>query len=149
MGFFCRGSESENTRGLLRSLEFEYSSNGFDDDLPYYHHFEEGGPPLLIVPYALDCNDMKFFHPNGFVTADSFVRYVRDGIRVLLREGERGQPKLLNIGFHLRITGRPSRFAAVEGILEHLAGLGTDVWVATRQDIGRCFSLQCPPVASG
>ena len=145
VGFFCRGSESEHTRGLLCELGFAYGSNGFDDDLPYYHRFEDGRDPLLILPYALDCNDMKFFHPNGFVTADDFVRYVRDGIDVLLREGERGTPKLLNVGFHLRITGRPSRFAAVERIFEQLASLGSDVWVATRQDIGRCFREQHPP----
>ena len=149
VGFFCRGSESPDTRRLLRDLGFEYSSNGFDDDLPYYHHFPDGGEPLLIVPYALDCNDMKFFHPNGFVTADAFVRYVRDGVEVLLAEAARGKPKMLNIGFHLRITGRPSRFAAVEGILDYLSGLGDDVWIASRQEIGRCFAGQVPPSGAG
>lgn len=145
VGFFCRGSESPYTRNLLSDLNFEYCSNGFDDDLPYYHYPENGREPLLIVPYALDCNDMKFFHPNGFVTADEFVRYVRDGVEVLFGEAERGCPKMLNIGFHLRITGRPSRFAAVQGILDYLSGLGDDVWIATRQDIGRNFAAQIPP----
>jgi len=145
VGFFCRGSESPRTREILSDMSFEYCSNGFDDDLPYYHHFEGGREPLLIVPYALDCNDMKFFHPNGFVTADEFVCYVRDGVGVLLDEAERGSRKMLNVGFHLRITGRPSRFAAVERILDYLTGLGDDVWIATRQDIGRNFSAQFPP----
>src|SRR5260370_319783 len=68
MGFFCRGSESRETRALLRDLGFTYASNGFDDDLPYW---DKADPrrPLLVVPYALDSNDMKFFHPNGFVQA--------------------------------------------------------------------------------
>jgi hypothetical protein len=64
---------------------------------------------------------------------------------VLLGEAERGYPKMLNIGFHLRITGRPSRFAAVERILDYLTGLGEDIWIATRQDIGRNFCAQFPP----
>ena len=144
-GFFCRGSESPNTRELLSDLGFEYASNAFDDDLPYYHRFADGQDPLLILPYALDCNDMKYFHPNGFVTADEFIRYVRDGVGVLLAEGEYGCPKMLNIGLHLRISGRPSRFAGVLGILKFLSGLGDDVWIATRQEIGRCFRAQFPP----
>ena len=144
VGFFCRGSESLHTRKILSDLGFEYASNGLDDDLPYYHHFDDGREPLLVVPYALDCNDMKFFHPNGFVTADEFIRYVRNGVDVLLKEGERGFPKLLNIGLHLRISGRPSRFAAVEGILKYLTGLGDAVWIAHREDIANCFREQFP-----
>jgi hypothetical protein len=92
---------------------------------------------------------MKFFHPNGFVTADEFIRYVRNGVDVLLEEGERGFPKLLNIGLHLRISGRPSRFAAVQGILDYLTGLGDDVWIATRQEIGRSFQSQFPSQTGG
>ena len=149
VGFFCRGSESIHTRALLQELGFDYNSNGFDDDLPYYHRFGDGRSPLLMLPYALDCNDMKFFHPNGFVTADEFVRYVKDGVDVLVREGEQDRPKLLNIGFHLRISGRPSRFAAVERILEHLSTMGDRVWVATREDIANCFRTQHPPTANG
>ena len=144
-GFFCRGSESPHTREILSDLGFVYANNGFDDDLPYYHRFEDGRDPLLVVPYALDCNDMKFFHPNGFVTAGEFVRYVRDGASVLLEEGRRGRPRMLNIGLHLRICGRPSRFAAVEGILEYLKGLGDEVWIATRRDIADRFRAQHPP----
>ena len=148
VGFFCRGSERPHTREILSDLGFEYASNGLDDDLPYYHHFDDGREPLLVVPYALDCNDMKFFHPNGFVTADEFIRYVRDGVDVLLKEGEHGFPKLLNIGLHLRITGRPSRFAAVEGILKYLTGLGDAVWIARRQDIANCFREQFPATSN-
>jgi hypothetical protein len=123
--------------------------NAFDDDLPYYHRFADGQEPLLILPYVLDCNDMKYFHPNGFVTMDEFIRYVRDGVGVLLAEGERGHPKMLNIDLHLRISGRPSRFAGVQGILEYLSGLGDEVWTATRQEIGRCFRAQFPPLENG
>ena len=108
MGFFSRGSESAWTRKILRDLGFTYASNAFDDDLPYWDRHDPGRP-LLILPYALDSNDMKFFHPNAFVNADDLVTYVRDALEVLVAEGEAGHPRLLNIGWHLRIAGRPGR----------------------------------------
>jgi peptidoglycan/xylan/chitin deacetylase (PgdA/CDA1 family) len=133
-GFFCRGSPSVHTRALLAELGFAYDSNAFDDDLPYWDAAVPGGP-MLVLPYALDTNDMKFFHPNGFVRPGEFAAYVDAALEQLLEEGERGAPKLLNIGFHLRICGRPARFRAVEAILARLAGLGPRVWVARRIDI--------------
>lgn len=144
-GFFCRGSESIHTRKLLGDLGFEYNSNAFDDDLPYYDH-DAGAQPLLILPYSLDSNDMKFFHPNGFARSAEFVDYVIDALDVLIEEGRRGAPKLLNIGLHLRITGRPGRFAAVEAILNHLDGLGEQIWVAPRLEIARHFKAHYPPL---
>ena len=147
-GFFCRGSQSVHTRQLLRELEFEYDSNAFDDDIPYYDHAIEGDP-MLILPYALDSNDMKFFHPNGFSRAQELVDYVKDALDVLIDEGKRGSPKMLNIGLHLRISGRPARFAAVKGILKHLKDLGDDIWVARRIDIARHFRKSHPPLIKG
>jgi peptidoglycan/xylan/chitin deacetylase (PgdA/CDA1 family) len=129
VGFFCRGSASPWTRGLLAKHGYLYDSNAFDDDLPYW----DAG--LLVLPYALDCNDMKFFHPNGFVLPDQFVAYAEAAMDQLIEEGERGVPKLLNIGLHLRICGRPARFRAVEGILRALRARGDAVWVARRRDI--------------
>ncbi len=144
LGFFCRGSESAHTRGLLTELGFEYDSNAFDDDLPYYDTSVAGGP-LLIVPYALDANDMKFFHPyNTFSGPGPFVDYLKAGLDVLIEEGRRGVPKLFNIGLHLRISGRPARFAAVTALLRHLDSLGDAVWVARRIDIARHFRAQYP-----
>jgi peptidoglycan/xylan/chitin deacetylase (PgdA/CDA1 family) len=132
-GFFCRGAESPWTRRLLAERGYLYTSNAFDDDLPY----RDG--PLVVVPYALDANDMKFFHPNGFVRARDMVDYVRDALDVLEAEAARGLPRLLNVGFHLRITGRPGRFGAFDGILRELVARGDRVWVATRGDIARAF----------
>jgi peptidoglycan/xylan/chitin deacetylase (PgdA/CDA1 family) len=143
IGFFSRGSESPWTRKILRDLDFTYASNAFDDDLPYWDKHDPGRP-LLILPYALDSNDMKFFHPNGFVCADDMTAYVRDAIEVLLEEGDAGHPKLLNIGFHLRIAGRPGRFAAFKRILELLDGYGERIWVARRIDIARAWMEQFP-----
>jgi peptidoglycan/xylan/chitin deacetylase (PgdA/CDA1 family) len=142
-GFFCRGSESPETRSILRELGFGYASNGFDDDLPYWDR-TDAQLPLLVLPYALDSNDMKFFHPNGFVRADEMVDYVRDAIDMLLEEGEAGHPKLLNIGWHLRIAGRPGRFAAFKRVLELLHSYGDKVWVARRDAIAKSWREQFP-----
>ena len=80
---------------------------------------------------------MKFFHPNGFCQSSEFVSYVRDATDVLLAEADRGKSRLLNLGFHLRICGRPGRFRAVEQILEMVQSLGSRAWVARRIDIAR------------
>lgn len=138
-GFFCRGAESAWTRGLLAEQGFTYTSNAFDDDLPYR---DPAHPDLVVVPYALDSNDMKFFHPNGFVRAGEMVEYVSDALAVLLAEAERGRPRLLNIGYHLRIAGRPGRFRAFEGVLEHLATLRDRLWLARRAEIAHAFAAE-------
>jgi len=134
-GFFCRGSESAWTRSLLAQAGYLYTSNAFDDDLPYS---DDTG--LTILPYNLDTNDMKFFHPNGFVRAVEMVDYVRDAVEQLLLEAGRGRSSTLSIGFHLRISGRPARFRAVTEILEYLAALEGRIWRAQRIDIARHFA---------
>jgi peptidoglycan/xylan/chitin deacetylase (PgdA/CDA1 family) len=135
-GFFCRGSESAWTRSLLAERGFAWVSNAFDDDLPYP---DPDHPSLLVLPYALDTNDMKFFHPNGFVRAAEMVEYVGDALATLLAEAEAGRPRLLNIGYHLRIAGRPARFPAFDRVLAMLAGLGDRVWLARRDEIAAAF----------
>ena len=140
-GFFCRGSESIHTRDLLKQRGFLYTSNGFDDDLPYW---DPSPGRLVVVPYALDSNDMKFFHPNGFVRSCDMVDYVNDALEVLLAEARAGNPRLLNIGFHLRIAGRPGRFAAMQRILELLDTHRDTVWLATRVEIAKSFATSVP-----
>ena len=146
-GFFCRGSESPWTRELLLQRGFLYTSNAFDDDLPYYDRSSPAGA-LLVLPYSLDSNDMKFFHPNGFVRARDMVDYVSDALQVLEAEAERGLPRLLNIGFHLRIVGRPGRFAAFRDILRLLASKREQLWIAPRAAISRAF-IDAVPATGG
>jgi peptidoglycan/xylan/chitin deacetylase (PgdA/CDA1 family) len=134
VGFFCRGAESPWTRALLAERGYLYTSNAFDDDLPY----RDGA--LTVVPYALDSNDMKFFHPNGFVRAAEMVEYVADGLDVLEAEAAMGRPRLLNIGFHLRIAGRPGRFKAFDGVLAELAARRDRLWIATREEIAHAWN---------
>lgn len=140
VGFFCRGAESPWTRRLLAERGCLYTSNGFDDDLPY----RDPDTGLLVVPYALDANDMKFFHPNGFVRASEMVEYVADALDVLEAEAARGLPRLLNIGFHLRIVGRPGRFKAFTGVLDEIARRRDRLYVATRAEIARAFAEAVP-----
>lgn len=134
-GFFCRGAESPWTRRLLAERGYVYTSNAFDDDLPY----RDQATPLLVLPYALDTNDMKFFHPNGFVRAQEMVEYVVDALDALEAEAACGRPRLLNIGFHLRIVGRPARFKAFQAIVAELKRREARIWVARRIDIAAAF----------
>ncbi|MEM6383123.1 MAG: polysaccharide deacetylase family protein [Pseudomonadota bacterium] len=139
LGFFCRGAESPWTRDLLVERRYRYTSNGFDDDLPYR---DPSG--LLVVPYALDSNDMKFFHPNGFVRSSEMVDYIRDALDVLEAEAAAGHPRLLNIGFHLRIVGRPGRFKAFQNVLEELDRRRERLWLAQRIQIANAFAEAVP-----
>jgi peptidoglycan/xylan/chitin deacetylase (PgdA/CDA1 family) len=139
-GHFSRGSQSEWTRDLLRELGFLYDSNALNDDLPYWD--EAGGGRLLIVPYGFDTNDMRYWYPNGFIRPDDFSAYSLAAVDTLLSEAERGKSSMLTIGFHLRISGRPARFGAVEQILARLVELDGRIWVATRGDIARHFARE-------
>ncbi|MBC7778599.1 MAG: polysaccharide deacetylase, partial [Proteobacteria bacterium] len=142
-GFFCRGSQSPFTRDLLIDLGFGYDSNALDDDLPYWGE-SATGRRILAVPYCYDTNDMKYTHPNGFVTVSEFVEYVTGAIDALLDEGRRGHPKMLTISYHLRIAGRPARIAALAHVLDHLAARRSEVWVATRGEIATFWRERFP-----
>jgi peptidoglycan/xylan/chitin deacetylase (PgdA/CDA1 family) len=146
VGFMCRSSQSDATRRLLVEEGFLYDTNAFDDDIPYWDT-ASGPRPILVLPYAFDTNDMKFFHPTGFRSADEFLGYVRRALEVLLTEADAGQTRLLNIGLHLRIVGRPARFWAVERLFEDLAALGPRIYLATRRDIATHWAQALPPGA--
>ncbi|QOZ07328.1 polysaccharide deacetylase family protein [Bradyrhizobium sp. CCBAU 51765] len=137
VGFMSRGSQSAWTRDILIGLGFAYDSNALDDDLPYWSRSPQGA--MLVLPYGFDTNDMKFFHPNGFVQPEDFSNYVSAALTTLVEEAERGRSAMLSVGFHLRICGRPARFRAVKTILAELARLEGRVWVATRADIAAHF----------
>jgi peptidoglycan/xylan/chitin deacetylase (PgdA/CDA1 family) len=138
IGFMSRGSQSPWTRDLLTELGFAYDSNSLDDDLPYWTKTSTGR--MLVLPYGFDTNDMKFFHPNGFVRAEDFSTYVGAALATLLAEAERGRSSMLTVGFHLRICGRPARFAAVRAVLERLSSCGERIWIARRRDIAAHFA---------
>ncbi len=129
VGGHTRSAPSMNTRRLL--LEeggFLYDSDVYDDDLPRLH-----GPGHVILPYGFDVNDMRFSPGGGFVQAEDFSRYGIGAINWLLHEG-RAAPKMLSVGLHLRIIGRPGRMAGLAALLEHV-GKTPGIWVAPRREI--------------
>ena len=133
VGWHTRSASSVNTRRLL--LEeggFLYDSDCYDDDIPRSVARPDGGRHV-IVPYAFDTNDMRFAPGGGFVQPEDFARYCVSAIDWLLREGHR-TPRMLSIGLHLRIIGRPARMPGLEAILEHVART-QGIWVARRRDI--------------
>lgn len=143
-GFYSMWAPSLNTRRILQELDFTYDSNEYNDDLPYYDYSLPGGP-MLIVPYALDGNDFKFIANDPWGAPSAYLDYLERSVEVLLEEGRRGEPKMLNVGLHLRIIGRPARLWALQRFMEHLRGLGDRVWVARRIDIARHWLAHHPP----
>ncbi|MFT6772510.1 MAG: OHCU decarboxylase [Paracoccaceae bacterium] len=111
---------------------FAYVSDTYADDLPYW--FEHDGGAQLILPYTLDANDMRFATPQGFNSGDQFFTYLKDSFDVLYAEGLAGAPKMMNIGLHCRLIGRPGRAAALARFLDYVASHDR-VWVARRIDI--------------
>lgn len=128
------GRDSPNTRRLVvEHGGFLYDSDSYADDLPYWEVVEE--QPHLVIPYTLDTNDMRFAAPQGFNSGDQFFAYLRDAFDVLYAEGA-DRPRMLSIGLHGRIVGRPARTAALRRFLAHVVA-HEDVWVCRREDIAR------------
>ncbi len=123
---------------------FVYAADSYADDLPYWH--DCGHREQLVVPYTLDANDMRFATPQGFNSGDQFFVYLRDSFDILLAEGRAGTPKMMSVGLHCRLAGRPGRAAALARFLDHLAR-HNDVWVATRLDIARHWQAHHAPDA--
>ncbi len=133
------GRVSENTRRLVvEEGGFLYDSDSYADELPYW--VEVAGRQHLVIPYTLDANDFKFLLVNGFVTADEFYAYLVDTFEQLLEEGGR----MMNVGLHCRIVGRPGRARALDRFLDHVRSR-EGVWVTTRAEIARHWHRQFPP----
>jgi putative urate catabolism protein len=129
-----QGRCSPNTaRLVVEEGGFLYNADSYADDLPYWD--TSTGKPQLIVPYAFDSNDMRFATPQGFNSGDQFFTYLKDSFDVLYREGEK-RPRMMSVGLHCRLTGRPGRTAALERFLDYAAG-HERVWITRRIDIAR------------
>ena len=137
-----QGKPSPNTRRLvIEEGGFEYDADSYGDDLPYW--VPHDGGQHLVVPYTLDVNDMRFVTASGFANGDQFFAYLRDAFDCLYAEGSTA-PKMMSIGLHCRIIGRPGRIGALERFMEYLAGR-KDVWVCRRIDIARHWRAQHHP----
>ena len=136
------GRDSPNTRRLVAEYGgFLYDADSYADDLPYW--VTAAGKPHLVVPYALDANDMRFATAQGFNSGDQFYAYLRDTFDVLYAEGATA-PKMMSVGLHCRIAGRPGRFAALQRFLDHVMK-HERVWICRRVDIARHWHQHHPP----
>jgi len=136
-----QGRCSPNTRRLIAEEGgFVYNADSYADDLPYWD--TSCGRPQLIVPYAFDSNDMRFATAQGFNSGDQFFCYLKDTFDILYREGET-RPRMMSIGLHCRLAGRPGRTAALERFLDYAAG-HQRVWLARRIDIARHWIARHP-----
>ncbi|MGM7645247.1 allantoinase PuuE [Nocardia sp. JW2] len=136
------GRDSPNTRELVvEHGGFVYDADSYADDLPYWTTVR--GQQHLVVPYTLDTNDMRYCSPAGFATGEEFYAHLRDAFDVLYREGTEGSPKMLSIGLHCRIAGRPARTAALERFLDHVQ-CHEDVWITRRIDIAEHWRTTHP-----
>jgi len=137
-----QGRTSENTIPLtMEEGGFLYTADVYADELPYWISGPKG--PQLAVPYTLDANDMRFATPQGFNSGDQFFAYLKDSFDLLYAEGETA-PKMMSIGLHCRLVGRPGRAAALARFLDYVQS-HDKVWVATRLDIARHWVKAHPP----
>jgi peptidoglycan/xylan/chitin deacetylase (PgdA/CDA1 family) len=119
---------------------FVYDADSYSDDLPYWELVS--GKPHLIVPYTLDTNDMRFVSPQGFNSGDQFFSYLRDAFDALYAEGE-STPKMLSIGLHCRLIGRPARITSLLHFLDYVQGFDR-VWICRRIDIAKHWQQHHP-----
>ena len=140
------GRDSPNTRRLVVDAGgFEYDSDYYGDDLPFWTEVQRTDGetvPHLVVPYTLDTNDMRFASPMGFAQGDDFYTYLRDSFDVLYAEGAE-TPRMLSVGMHCRLLGRPGRLRALQRFLDHIEAHDR-VWVCRRIDIARHWKKEHP-----
>ncbi|MEO9945328.1 allantoinase PuuE [Paraglaciecola sp.] len=135
------GRTSPNTLKLIANRnDILYCADSYADDLPYYD--QQYAKPLLMVPYTLDTNDMRFATPQGFNSGEQFYQYLKDAFDVLYAEGETA-PKMLSIGLHCRIIGRPARMAALQRFIEYVQSHDS-VWCCTREQIANHWKQNFP-----
>lgn len=139
---FYQGRTSMNTVELgCEEGGFAYLADTIADDLPYWHVHQ--GRPQLMVPYTMDANDMRFSSGQGFGTGVEFFDYLRDSFDILYAEGQAGAPKMMSIGLHCRLAGRPGRAMAIQRFLDHCRA-HEGVWFASRLDIARHWAETHP-----
>lgn len=144
-GWLSRYLHTEATRRLLVEEGFAYHMDDYSDDFPFWDVVETSGgaKPIVILPYALDSNDMKFWLAPA-LTARDWLQYATDTFDQMHAEAMDGETKMMSLGLHLRIIGRPGRIGAFRGFLEHIAGK-PGVWITSRAKIAQAFAAAVPP----
>jgi len=143
LGWYTGRSSVHTAKLVMEEGGFLYSSDSYADDLPYWIRGPRG--PHLIIPYTLDANDMRFATAQGFNSGDQFFAYLKDAFDLLFAEGARGSPKMMSVGLHCRLAGRPGRAAALERFMAYLKS-HEKVWIARRVDIARHWHQHFPLV---
>lgn len=138
-GWLSRYLVSPHTRRLLIEAGFAYHMDDYSDDLPFWA--AEGGRPIVVMPYALDTNDMKLWTAPGYTPAD-WLQYAVDTFDWLYREGQTA-PRMMSLGLHLRVIGRPGRVGYLEKFIQHVRA-HQDVWIASRKEIAAHFAREHP-----
>ena len=146
-GWHCKGSRSVHTRALVQSLGLMYDSDDYGDDLPYIL-VRSDGHRHVVLPYGFDTNDMRFFDRASFVQGRDFGDYVIAAIDALLAESA-SAPRMLTVGLHTRIMGRPGRIAGLDMVLDHVARHADAIWIARREDIARHWLQHGPDETTG
>jgi len=141
-GWYTGRCSNNTVRLAAETGQFAYIADSYADDLPYWMQFRNRDQ--LIVPYTMDCNDMRFGIQAGYTTGDQFERYLKDSFDYLYEEGVAGHPAILSIGLHCRIVGRPGRAAALRRALEYMKS-HDNVWFATRLEIAEHWAKEHPP----
>ena len=144
-GWYTGRCSNNTVRLTAETGQFAYVADSYADDLPYWS--KEGGVDQLIVPYTMDCNDMRFSIQAGFTNGDQFESYLKDSFDFLYEEGEAGVPKMLSIGLHCRIMGRPGRAAALRRVIEYMKS-HKGVWFATRLEIAQHWAKENPAMTT-
>jgi allantoinase len=141
-GWLSRYFHTDNTRRLLIEAGFSYHMDDYSGDVPFWDRATVPGRPIVILPYQLDSNDMKMWTDPAYTPAN-WLDYAKRSFDQLYREGVEGNPKMMSLGLHLRIIGRPGRIWALEEFLRHVRA-HNDVWVTTRREIVEHFARVQP-----
>jgi peptidoglycan/xylan/chitin deacetylase (PgdA/CDA1 family) len=144
LGWYTGRSSINTVKLVMEDGGFLYSSDSYADDLPYWIKGSKG--PHLIIPYTLDANDMRFVNPQGFGGGDQFYTYLKDSFDVLYAEGATS-PRMMSVGLHCRLVGRPGRAAALMRFLDYVSKHDR-VWVPTRLQIAQHWHANLAPLAA-
>jgi len=142
LGWYTGRSSINTVRLVAEEGGFAYLSDTYDDDLPYW--LQVGNRDQLIIPYTLEANDMRFATAPGYITGEQFYQYLKDAFDVLYAEGQSGHARMMSVGLHCRLIGRPGKMAGLERFLSYAQG-HEGVWFPRRIDIARHWEMTHPP----
>lgn len=143
VGYLSRYLHRDELRKTLSEEGYLYHMDDYSDDFPRWEVFDDGTAPIIVLPYAVDSNDMKFWLDPSFTT-EMWVDYAKASFDTLLAESKTHGARMMSLGLHLRIIGRPGRIGALDEVLDYVTS-HDEVWIATREQIAQSFAAQVQP----